>query len=60
MNRAAMLLGSLFDPEDGDVPPKRRLTFAGLHSVISQKMHLFFFTAVKASNPIKYVKFLHM
>jgi hypothetical protein len=32
----------LFDPEDGsDVPPKRRLTFIGLHGVISQKIALF-------------------
>jgi hypothetical protein len=31
-----------FDPEDGgDVPPKRRLTFNGLHGVISQNMVLF-------------------
>jgi hypothetical protein len=30
------------DPEDkGDVPPKRRLTLNGLHSVISQKIALF-------------------
>jgi hypothetical protein len=32
----------LFDPEDGgDVPPKRRLTFNGLHGVIYQKIVLF-------------------
>jgi hypothetical protein len=33
-----MLLG-LFDPEDGgDVPPKHRLTFNGLHGVVPQKI----------------------
>jgi hypothetical protein len=37
-------VNSLFyDPEDGgDVPPKRRLPFNGLHGVISQKIVLFF------------------
>jgi hypothetical protein len=32
------------------VPPKRRLTFNGLHRVISQKMVLFITTAVRTSN----------
>jgi hypothetical protein len=33
------------------VPPKCRLTFNGLHSVISQKISLFITTGVRASNP---------
>jgi hypothetical protein len=33
------------------VSPKRRLTFNGLHSVISQKIVLFMTTAVRTSNP---------
>jgi hypothetical protein len=33
------------------VPPKRPLTFNGLHGVISQKMELFITTAVRTSNP---------
>jgi hypothetical protein len=42
------LLGLILDPEDGgDVPPKRRLTFNGMHGVLSQKIT----TAVRASNP---------
>jgi hypothetical protein len=32
------------------VPPKRRLTFKGLHSVISQNMVLFITTAMRTSN----------
>jgi hypothetical protein len=32
-----------FDPEDeGDVPPKRRLAYNGLHGVISQKLEVYF------------------
>jgi hypothetical protein len=35
------LLGLFLDPEDGgDIPPKRRLAFNGLHGVISQKTKL--------------------
>jgi hypothetical protein len=33
------------------VPPKRQLTFNGLHGVISQKTVLFITTAVRTSNP---------
>jgi hypothetical protein len=33
------------------VPPKRLLTFNGLHGVISQKIVLFITTAVRTSNP---------
>jgi hypothetical protein len=33
------------------IPPKCRLTFNGLHGVISQKMALFITTAVRTSNP---------
>jgi hypothetical protein len=33
------------------IPPKRRLTSNGLHSVISQKTELFIITAVRTSNP---------
>jgi hypothetical protein len=33
------------------VPPKRRLTFNGLHGVISQKIELFITTAVRISKP---------
>jgi hypothetical protein len=40
------------------VPPKRRLTFNGLHSVVSQKTVLFIITAVRTSNPA-YLKFGH-
>jgi hypothetical protein len=36
-------------------PPKRRLTFNGLHGVISQKVVLFITIAVRTSNPI-YIK----
>jgi hypothetical protein len=44
----------LFDPEDeGDVSPKRRLTFNGLHGVTSQKTVRFIITGVETSNPIK-------
>jgi hypothetical protein len=32
------------------VPPKRRLTFNGLHGVISQKIELFLTTAVRTAN----------
>jgi hypothetical protein len=32
-------------------PPKRRLTFNGLHDVISQKIVIFITTAVRTSNP---------
>jgi hypothetical protein len=35
---ADFLLGLFFDPEDGGVPPKSRLTFNGLYGVISQKI----------------------
>jgi hypothetical protein len=47
---AGFLLGLFFNPKDGDVPPKRRLTFNGLHGVISQKIVLFI-TTVRTSNP---------
>jgi hypothetical protein len=41
---AGFLLGLFFDSEDGgDVNPKLRLTFNGLHGVISQKIVLFNF-----------------
>jgi hypothetical protein len=33
------------------IPPKRRLTFNGLHCIISQKIGLFINTAVRTSNP---------
>jgi hypothetical protein len=33
------------------VPPKRRLTFSGLHGVIPQEIVLFITTAVSTSNP---------
>jgi hypothetical protein len=45
------LLGLFFDLEDGDVPPKRQLTFNGLHGVISQNIVLFVNTAVRTSDP---------
>jgi hypothetical protein len=35
------------------VPAKRRLTFNGLHNVISRKIELFITTPVKTSNPRK-------
>jgi hypothetical protein len=38
----------LFDLEDGgDVPPKRQLTFNGLHGVISLKILFFIASAVR-------------
>jgi hypothetical protein len=33
------------------VPPKRRLTYTGLHGVIFQNIELFIVTAVRISNP---------
>jgi hypothetical protein len=39
---SGILLALFFDSEDGgDVSPKRRSTFDGLHGVISQKIVLF-------------------
>jgi hypothetical protein len=35
------------------VPPKRRLTFNGLHGVIAQKIQIFITTGVRTSNPTK-------
>jgi hypothetical protein len=41
-NVTYFFLSLFFKPEDGgDVSLKRRLTFNGLHSVISQKIELF-------------------
>jgi hypothetical protein len=43
------------------VPPKRRLTFNGLHGVMSQKIVLFITTAVITSNPTCiFVAFLYI
>jgi hypothetical protein len=40
--RASFMLGLLFGPEDrAVVPPKRRLTYTGLHGFISQKIELY-------------------
>jgi hypothetical protein len=39
------------------VPPNRRLTFNGLHGVISQKIVLFITTAVRTSDPTKFTSF---
>jgi hypothetical protein len=36
----------------GDIPPKRRLTFSRLHSVISQEIKLFITASVRTSNLI--------
>jgi hypothetical protein len=54
---ASFLLGLFFDPEDGGrhVPPKYRLTFKGLHNVISHKIELFITTAVRT---LKFYMFL--
>jgi hypothetical protein len=38
------------------LPPKRRLTFNGLHGVISQKTVLFVSTAVRTSGPTQNMK----
>jgi hypothetical protein len=48
----SFFLGLIFGPEDGGHMffPKR-LTFNGLHGVISQKIILFLTTAVRISNP---------
>jgi hypothetical protein len=44
---ADFLLGLFFEPKDGGhVPPKRHLTFNGLHGVISQMIEHFITTAV--------------
>jgi hypothetical protein len=49
---ASFLLGSFFDPEDGgNVPPKRWLTFNGVHDIIYQTLLLFITTAVRTSYP---------
>jgi hypothetical protein len=34
-------------------PPKRRLTFSGLHGVMTQKTELFIITAVRTSDPTR-------
>jgi hypothetical protein len=46
------LLALFFDPEDGGYmfPPKRQLTFNGLHGIISQKIELFVTNVVRTSN----------
>jgi hypothetical protein len=49
--RTSFSVGVFFYPEDGgDVSPKRRLTFNGLHDVISQKIIVFITTALRTSN----------
>jgi hypothetical protein len=40
------------------VAPKRRLTFNGLHGVISQKIELFITTAVRTSSPTQFLDYL--
>jgi hypothetical protein len=46
------MLGLVFDNEDGgDVSPKRRLTFTGIHDAISQLTELFIITPVRTSIP---------
>jgi hypothetical protein len=50
-SHTGFLLGLFFDPEDGgDVPLKRRLTFNGLHGVISQMMAMALFVRVCSQN----------
>jgi hypothetical protein len=45
---AAFLLGLFFDPEyGGDVSLKLRLTFNGLHGLISQKIEIFISISIK-------------
>jgi hypothetical protein len=39
------------------VPPKRRLTFNGLHGVITQEIELFITTGVRTSNPTPWFLF---
>jgi hypothetical protein len=46
--RAGFLFGLFFDTEDGG----GRLTFNGLHGVISQKIELFITTSVGTSKPV--------
>jgi hypothetical protein len=42
------MLGLFFYPEDGgDVSPKRRFTFSGLHGVVFQKIEPFIPTSVR-------------
>jgi hypothetical protein len=33
------------------VPPKRRLTFNGIHGIVAQEIVMFIATAVRTSNP---------
>jgi hypothetical protein len=40
------------------ISPKRRLTFNGLHGIISQKIELLITTAVRTSNPTTLHKLL--
>jgi hypothetical protein len=42
------------------VPPKRWLTFNGLHDVISQKRELFITNSVRASNPTEFTCFVFL
>jgi hypothetical protein len=54
MQPVDFLLGKLFDIEgEGDVSPKRQLTFTELRAVISQKMHHFIATAKKTTGSVK-------
>jgi hypothetical protein len=49
--QAGFLLGLFLNPEDGDVPPKRRLIFKRLHGIIFQKIVLFTTNTARTSNP---------
>jgi hypothetical protein len=49
---SGFLVGLFFKPEDGgDVPPKLRLTFNGLHGDIFQNLVFFITTTARTSNP---------
>jgi hypothetical protein len=52
---AGFLLCLFFDPESGgDVSPKRRSTFNGLHGCISQKIDFFINTVMRTTNSAKF------
>jgi hypothetical protein len=43
-----------------NLPSKHQLTFTGLHGIVSQKTELFINTAVRTSDPAKFVTSIHL
>jgi hypothetical protein len=56
---ASFLLVLVFGPQCGDFPPKRRLTFNGLHDIVSRKILFFITNAVRTSNPTQFIICCH-